>query len=87
MNNTEKSAQAPKNKPSRKRLKIILITVALILPVFLLIRFISPTWTPKIKGSNSISELKSVSINGEDLTVLIRGTDKDNPVLIFAEFR
>ena len=83
MNNTEKSTQAPKNKPSRKRIKIILITVALILPVFLLIRFISPTWTPKIKGSNSISELKSVQINGEDLTVLIRGTDKDNPVLIF----
>ena len=83
MNNTEKSAQAPKNKPSKKRLKIILIIVALILPVFLLIRFISPSWTPKIKGSNSISELKSVSINGEDLTLLIRGANKDNPVLIF----
>ena len=52
MNNTEKGAQAPKNKPSKKRLKIILIIVALILPVFLLIRFISPSWTPKIKGSN-----------------------------------
>ena len=83
MNNTEKSAQAPKNKPSRKRIKIILIIVALIMPVFLLIRFISPTWTPKINGSNSISELKSVQINGEDLTVLIRGNNKDNPVLIF----
>ena len=83
MNNTEHNAQAPKNRPSKKRIKIILIIAALILPVFLLIRFISPTWTPKINGSNSISELRSVSINGADLTVLIRGTNKDNPVLIF----
>ncbi len=83
MNNTEKNAQAPKNRPSKKRIKIILIIAALILPVFLLIRFICPTWTPKINGSNSISELRSVSINGTDLTVLIRGEDKNNPVLIF----
>ena len=62
MNNTEQNAQAPKNRPSKKRIKIILIIAALILPVFLLIRFISPTWTPKINGSNSISELKSVQI-------------------------
>ena len=83
MNKTKQDGNIPVNKPSKKRLKRILITAALILPVFLLIRFISPTWTPKIQGRNSISELRSVAINGADLTVLIRGTDKNNPVLIF----
>ena len=83
MDNTMQNGAAPVNTPKKKRLKWILITVALILPVFLLIRFIAPTWTPKIKGSNSISELRSVNINGADLTIMIRGGNKDNPVLIF----
>ena len=83
MNKTKQDGNIPVNKPSKKRLKRILITAALILPVFLLIRFIMPTWTPAIKGSNSISELRSVTVNDADLTVLIRGENKDNPVLLF----
>lgn len=79
-----KSEGNPSGKPSRKkRIKKALITAVLILPAFLLIRFFFPTWTPVITVSNSICELKKVSINGAGLEVMIRGNDKDNPVLLF----
>ena len=38
--------------------------------------------TPKIEGENAISELKMVPINDTQLAVQIRGTDKNNPVLL-----
>lgn len=41
-----------------------------------------PTWTPKTIGENSISELNEIEINGTELTVMIRGHQKDNPVII-----
>lgn len=41
-----------------------------------------PTWTPKITGENSISELQRIKINGSKQTVMIRGHQKDNPVII-----
>lgn len=50
---------------------------------FLIIELFAPTWTPKIKGDNSISELRKVEINGADIEIMIRGNSKDNPVLIF----
>ena len=74
---------AEEKSSKRKTIKRILLIAVLVVPVFLLIRFIFPTWTPKILGSNSISELRSVTVNGADLTLMIRGTDKENPVLIF----
>lgn len=74
---------AEEKTSKRKTIKRILLIAVLVVPVFLLIRFIFPTWTPKIPGSNSISELRSVAVNGADLTLMIRGTDKDNPVLVF----
>lgn len=42
-----------------------------------------PTWTSHIKGDNSISALEQVEINGSNHEIMIRGTDKDNPVIIF----
>lgn len=42
-----------------------------------------PTWTPFIKGENSISELSQISINGTKHQFMIRGKDKDNPIIIF----
>lgn len=42
-----------------------------------------PTWTPKIKGKNSISTLEQVEINGTKLEVMIRGVDRSNPIIIF----
>lgn len=42
------------------------------------------TWTPAIKGyENSISTLGQVPINGTNHAVMIRGNDKNNPVIIF----
>jgi len=41
-----------------------------------------PTWTPGIAGPESISELKSVNINGTEQEILIRGTDRRNPILL-----
>ena len=59
-------------------------TIIVIAFVFvLIIEFFAPAWTPKIKGSNSISELRKVEINGTDIEILIRGNNSDNPVVIF----
>ncbi len=42
------------------------------------------TWTPAIKGfENSISTLAEVPINGTKHCIMIRGNDKNNPVIIF----
>lgn len=41
------------------------------------------TWTPAIKGTHSISELRKVSINGTELAVMIRGSDRNNPAVLF----
>jgi len=51
--------------------------------LFIAIRICSPAWTPAIRGENSISELKKVDINGTSLQLMIRGCDRNNPVLIF----
>lgn len=66
-----------------KKLLKILKTICIILLLFIAIRLFSPTWTPCIKGEDSISELKKVDINGADLEVMIRGSNRNNPVLIF----
>lgn len=64
---------------SLKIIKFILIIIFL----FIVLRLFSPTWTPLIKGKNSISELTKVDIDGVSLEVMIRGNDRNNPVLIF----
>lgn len=51
--------------------------------LFVGIALIFPTWTPKIAGENSISELKQVDINGTYHELMIRGHDKNNPIIIF----
>lgn len=64
---------------SLKILKILCI----ILLLFFIIRLFGPTWTPSIKGENGISEITKVEVNGTDLEVMIRGNDRNNPVLTF----
>lgn len=66
----------------KKLLKIFKIILIIIL-LFIVIRLFCPTWTPSIKGENSISELTKVDIDGVGLEVMIRGNDRNNPVLIF----
>lgn len=66
----------------KTRTAIIKIT-GLVLLAGLMILLFRPTFTPRIKTKNGISELKKVLINDEELEVMIRGCDKDNPVIIF----
>lgn len=61
----------------------IIISILILFSIFLLFELFKPTWTPKIKGENSISELRKIEINSTDLEVMIRGNDKKNPVIIF----
>lgn len=39
-------------------------------------------YTPKIEGSNSVAELKKLTIGGVDQWLLIRGENKNNPLLL-----
>ncbi|PKG23115.1 alpha/beta hydrolase [Niallia nealsonii] len=65
-------------KAIKKSLKFIgLIMILLIIVLF------RPTWTQHIKGDNSISVLEEVEINGSIHEIMIRGDDKDNPVILF----
>ncbi|MDQ0721022.1 L-proline amide hydrolase [Paenibacillus sp. W4I10] len=66
-------------KKIRKTLKYSILSIILMVIVAL----IFPTWTPKIKGENSISMLEQVEINGTGHEVMIRGVDWTNPILIF----
>ncbi|MFE4243271.1 alpha/beta hydrolase [Peribacillus butanolivorans] len=64
-------------------IKKLIIGIGVIIIILLIIALFFPTWTPHIKGDNSISELEQVEINGSSHEIMIRGNDKDNPVIIF----
>ena len=66
----------------KKICKYLRVTVVLLI-LFVIISFIRPTWTPSIKNANSISELRKINIGDTKLEIMIRGNDRDNPVLIF----
>ncbi|MFC3746907.1 alpha/beta fold hydrolase [Paenibacillus sp. GCM10012306] len=66
-----------------RKVKRILLYLGLAILLLVGIGLIFPTWTPAIKGENSISELKQVEINGTGHELMIRGQDKSNPVVIF----
>ncbi|MGE8035835.1 alpha/beta fold hydrolase [Lysinibacillus sp. NPDC093692] len=66
----------------KKIMKFIKFT-GIITIILLIIALLSPTWTAHIKGTNSVSALKQVEINGSNHEVMIRGKDQDNPVIIF----
>ncbi|WP_440117749.1 alpha/beta fold hydrolase [Paenibacillus sp. QZ-Y1] len=66
----------------KKSIKIFRRTMVIILSIVIL-ALIFPTWTPGIKGENSISTLGQVEINGAGHEVMIRGRDRNNPVLLF----
>lgn len=67
----------------RKKLARITKWTLLMLALILVLFMFFPTWTPAIKGENSISLYKQVMINGADHQIMIRGEDKRNPVIIF----
>lgn len=66
-------------KQRYKGLKIL----SIILLLFMVVNLMRPTWTSKIEGENSISEFRKVEINGENIQVMIRGCDRNNPILLF----
>lgn len=66
-------------KSIKKFIKYLVMVIVSIL--FLALLF--PTWTPSIKGANSIHTLEQIEINGSDHEIMIRGHKKDNPVIIF----
>lgn len=66
----------------KKRIRNFLKIIGIILLLFIIVRLLSPTWTPSIQGENSISELRKVNIAGANLEIMIRGEDKTNPVLL-----
>lgn len=51
--------------------------------ILLMAGLFHPTWTPKITGENTISELRKIEINNNSLEIMIRGKSRDNPVLLF----
>ncbi|SDM92254.1 alpha/beta hydrolase [Bacillus sp. OK048] len=65
-------------KSIKKTIKFIGVGIIIVL----IIALFSPTWTQHIKGKNSISVLEQVEINGSNHEIMIRGNDKDNPVII-----
>ncbi|WP_339277948.1 alpha/beta hydrolase [Paenibacillus sp. FSL W8-0426] len=58
-----------------------LVVLALIL--ISVVALVFPTWTPGIEGERSISTLEQIEINGSKHRIMIRGHDRDNPVIIF----
>lgn len=66
-----------------KHKKKIIIIILLLGIVFF------PTYTPKIRDNNfrvvknSIAELSTIKIGGVDQSIMIRGVDKDNPIILF----
>lgn len=67
----------------KKKIYRFLKFLSIILLLYIVVNLIRPTWTPAIKGDNSISELRKVNIGDTELEIMIRGNDRDNPVLIF----
>ncbi|MGG0237015.1 alpha/beta hydrolase [Bacillus rhizoplanae] len=66
-----------------KNIKKSIKFIGVIIIILLIIALFSPTWTSHIKGDHSISALEQVEINGSSHEIMIRGKDKDNPVIIF----
>jgi len=70
-------------KRTKKRIVRVLKWTGLVIAVVILLALFFPTWTPPIKGENSISMLTQLPFNGADHEVMIRGADRSNPIIIF----
>ncbi|MDM5247253.1 alpha/beta hydrolase [Lysinibacillus sp. G4S2] len=66
-----------------KNIKMLIKCIGVIIILILLLVLFRPTWTSNIKGDNSISVLEQVKINGAKQQIMIRGRDKNNPVIIY----
>ena len=68
---------------AKKVIKRVILSIFVAVLLFFLVRLFFPTWTPKIEGDSSVSELRTIEISGADLEVMMRGNDSSNPVMIF----
>ncbi|MGN7410826.1 alpha/beta fold hydrolase [Sporosarcina sp. SAFN-010] len=68
-------------KRKKKPMKYIFY-IAIVFVVLLAIGLFFPTWTSNIKGDTSISTLEQVEINGSNHEIMIRGANKNNPIII-----
>jgi pimeloyl-ACP methyl ester carboxylesterase len=57
--------------------------LTIILVLLIIVGLCFPTWTPKISDENSVSELRKVEINEADIEVMIRGCNRNNPIILF----
>ncbi|MNJ43741.1 short chain dehydrogenase [compost metagenome] len=65
------------------KVKKIIITISIAILILCLLVLYFPTWTPKLTGQNSIHVLEQVKINGVSQEIMIRGSDLNNPVVIY----
>jgi len=66
-----------------KNIKILIKYIGVVIILILLLVLFRPTWTSNIKGDNSISVLEQVKINGTKQQIMIRGSNQNNPVIIY----
>ncbi|EPY07501.1 hydrolase, alpha/beta fold family protein [Paenibacillus alvei TS-15] len=66
-----------------KKVKKAFIYIGVAILLLVGVALVFPTWSPSIDGTNSISVLEEVEINGTGHELMIRGQDKNNPVVIF----
>lgn len=67
--------------PKRRKIMAVLYAVLVILAGYIVIKCIA--WTPGINSANGIASIETVNINGLDQSILIRGEDIRNPVLLY----
>lgn len=66
-----------------RKLKKTLRIIGVALIALLITALFFPTWTSPVKGENSARVLEQVEINGSKQELMIRGNDKNNPVILF----
>lgn len=63
----------------KKNIQRISALILLAITIFLF----RPAYTPSISGSESINKLVNIKVGGQNQTLLIRGKNKDNPIILF----
>ena len=63
--------------------KKIIKRIILIIILSIIALLFRPTYTPSIDGDKSISKLVNIKVCGQNQTLLIRGKNKENPIILF----
>jgi len=66
-------------RPKRKTATALVLCAILLIAVAYSVK----SFTPPIFAENSIAELRSIIVNGDEQFLLIRGTDTNSPVVLF----